>query len=90
MFQKKLIDARRCSLVPLTKSRRILKIDETHEIIFDDFRRIRLNEKADLVFADPPFGIDFKANLQTYHRSPDALSYVEVSKEHYPNFIQRL
>jgi len=43
-----------------------------------------------LVFADPPFGIEFKGNLETYHRTPDALSYVEVTTEEYPSFIQSL
>lgn len=68
----------------------ILKVDNDHKIIFDDFRNVRLNEKASLVFADPPFGIGFCGNLQTYHRTPDALSYVEVSAKEYPNFIQEL
>jgi len=68
----------------------ILKIDDAHWVIFDDFRKVELNEKADLVFADPPFGIGFKGDLQTYHRTPDALSYVEVPKEEYPDFIQSL
>lgn len=67
-----------------------IKIDEDHLIIFDDFRNVNLNKKADLIFADPPFGIEFKANLQTYHRTPDALAYVEVSKDDYPRFIQEL
>jgi len=68
----------------------MLKVDCAHRIIFDDFRNVRLDEKADLIFADPPFGIAFKGNLQTYHRTPDALSYVEVSREEYPNFIRSL
>lgn len=49
-----------------------------------------MDEKADLVFADPPFGIDFKSNLHSYHRTPDALSYVEVSRKGYPVFIKTL
>jgi len=69
---------------------KMFKIDDDHIVIFDDFREVRLNEKADLVFADPPFGIGFKGNLQTYHRTPDALSYVEVPREDYPSFIQSL
>jgi len=68
----------------------VLEIDNTHRVIFDDFRNVKLDEKADLVFADPPFGIGFKGNLQTYHRTPDALSYVEVPEEAYPGFIQSL
>jgi len=71
-------------------SGRILQIDDNHKIIFDDFRNVRLNEKASLVFADPPFGIGFSGNLQTYHRTPDALSYVEVLAEEYPKFIREL
>ena len=73
-----------------TKSENILKIDDDHVIIFDDFRNVKLYEKADLIFADPPFGIGFKGNLQTYNRTPDALSYVEVPKEEYPKFIWEL
>ncbi len=75
---------------PLGESRRILKIDDAHMVIFDDFRNVKLNEKVDLIFADPPFGIGFKGNLQTYHRTPDALSYVEVPQEEYPDFIRSL
>lgn len=67
-----------------------LKIDEIHKVVFDDFRNVRLDEKADLIFADPPFGIEFKGNMQSYNRKPDALSYVEVSKEDYPDFIRDL
>ena len=72
------------------KQKRILKIDDSHIIIFDDFRNVELKEKADLIFADPPFGIGFKGNLQTYNRTPDALSYVEVPREDYPDFIRSL
>jgi site-specific DNA-methyltransferase (adenine-specific) len=70
--------------------RKFLSIDDTHKVIFDDFRNVRLGEKAGLIFADPPFGIGFKGNLQTYHRTPDALSYVEVPKGEYPRFIRDL
>ena len=28
-------------------------MDEDHFVIFDDFRNVRLREKADLIFADP-------------------------------------
>jgi site-specific DNA-methyltransferase (adenine-specific) len=69
---------------------KVLKIDDQHRVIFNDFRNVKLEEKADLIFADPPFGIDFKGNLQTYHRSPDALSYVEVPSKEYPKFIREL
>lgn len=68
----------------------ILNIGNGYKIIFDDFRNVRLDEKADLIFADPPFGIAFKGNLQTYNRKPDALPYVEVSKEEYASFIRSL
>ena len=68
----------------------ILEIDADHKVIFDDFRNVRLDEKADLVFADPPFGINFKGNLQTYHRKPDALPYVEIPIDEYPKFIESL
>ncbi len=69
---------------------KLLKIDDTHRVLFDDFLNVKLDEKADLVFADPPFGIGFKGNLQTYHRTPDAISYVEVPPKEYPSFIQNL
>ena len=59
-------------------------------MVFDDFRNIKLDEKADLVFADPPFGITFKGKLQSYHRTPDALLYQEVLIKDYQAFIQSL
>lgn len=74
----------------VSETKNTLKIDDTHQVIFDDFRNVKLDEKAALVFVDPPFGIGFKGNLQTYHRTPDALSYVEVPKEEYPKFIRSL
>ncbi len=67
-----------------------LVIDDSHWVLFDDFRNVKLPQKADMIFADPPFGIGFKSNLQTYHRTPDALSYVEVPKEEYQGFVQSL
>ena len=70
--------------------KQVLSIDEDHIVIFDDFRDVRLDVRADLVFADPPFGIEFRGNLGTYHRTPDALSYVEVPTEEYPSFIRSL
>jgi site-specific DNA-methyltransferase (adenine-specific) len=70
--------------------RRILQIDDSHRVIFDDFRNVRLDEKADLIFTDPPFGIDFKGNHQTYNRTPDAVSYVEIDRKNYQGFIQNL
>ncbi len=69
------------------KPTRTLTVDDGRRVIFGDFRSIRLEEKADLIFVDPPFGIGFKGNLQSYHRTPDALSYVEVSEEDYPRFV---
>jgi site-specific DNA-methyltransferase (adenine-specific) len=71
-------------------TRKTIKIDESHIVIFDDFREVKLDEKADLIFVDPPFGIEFKGNLQTYHRTPDALSYTEVPRKDYPDFIRSL
>ncbi len=68
----------------------VLNIDDDYSIIFDDFCNVTLNTKADLIFADPPFGIDFKGNLGTYNRKADALSYVEVSRDEYPEFIKDL
>jgi site-specific DNA-methyltransferase (adenine-specific) len=72
------------------KTGSVLKIDDDHLIVFDDFRNVKLNVKANLIFADPPFGIDFKGNLETYNRTPDTLSYIEVPKEDYPGFIKDL
>ena len=69
---------------------RVLEVGKGCKVIFDDFRNVKLDEQADLVFADPPFGIDFKGNLQSYHRTPDALSYKEVPLEEYPEFIRNL
>jgi len=69
---------------------KVFKIDDGHMVIFDDFRNVELDEKADLIFADPPFGIGFTGNLETYHRTPDALSYVEVPRADYTGFIQSL
>ena len=68
----------------------MLRIDDDHIVIFDDFRNVKLDEPADLVFADPPFGIGFEGNLQSYHRKPDAFSYIEIPKEEYPGFIRDL
>jgi len=73
-----------------SETKETLVIDDAHRVIFDDFRNVKLDEKADLIFVDPPFGIEFRGNLQTYHRTPDALSYVEVPKEEYPSFIKTL
>lgn len=72
------------------QSHRILRIDDDHIIIFDDFRNVKPESPVDLVFADPPFGIDFRGNLKSYHRKPDALLYVEVPGEEYPKFIRDL
>ncbi|MBS7626786.1 site-specific DNA-methyltransferase [Candidatus Bathyarchaeota archaeon] len=74
----------------MTTSKHILRIDNKHKIIFDDFRNVKLDDEADLIFADPPFGIGFKGNLQTYNRTPDSLSYVDVPKEKYSEFIRDL
>jgi site-specific DNA-methyltransferase (adenine-specific) len=77
-------------LIGLKDLVRVIEFGNGCKVIFDDFRNVRLGERADLIFADPPFGIDFKGNLQSYHRTPDALSYTEVSLEDYPQFIQSL
>ena len=68
----------------------ILQVDTESKVIFTDFRKVKLDHPADLIFVDPPFGIDFKANMQTYNRTPDALSYSEVPKIDYPKFIKHL
>lgn len=67
-----------------------INVSEDCKIVFDDFRNVKLDVKADLVFADPPFGIEFTGNLQSYHRKPDALSYREVPLKEYPAFIKDL
>lgn len=43
-----------------------------------------------MIFANPPFGIEFKGNLRTYNRTPDAVSYIEVQKEDCPISIRDL
>lgn len=67
-----------------------MALDQDHIVVFDDFRNVTLAEEADLIFADPPFGIDFRGNMATYNRTPDALSYIEVPREEYPKFIREL
>ena len=69
---------------------RNIELGNECKVIFDDFRNVKLNKPADLVFADPPFGIGFRGNLQTYHRTPDALSYTEVPFGEYPEFMKSL
>jgi len=63
-----------------------------HQVYFGDFKQIMptLNVKPKLVIADPPFGIGFKSNLQTYNRDEDAISYVEVPPKEYSSFIHSL
>jgi site-specific DNA-methyltransferase (adenine-specific) len=69
---------------------RTIELGNDCKVVFDDFRNVKLDEPADLIFADPPFGINFRGNLQTYHRTPDALSYKEVSLGEYPEFMKSL
>jgi site-specific DNA-methyltransferase (adenine-specific) len=69
---------------------RVIEVGNGCKVVFDDFRNVKLNEHADLIFADPPFGIDFRGNLHTYHRTPDALSYKEVPLDEYPEFMKSL
>ena len=61
-------------------------------VYFGDFRQVipTLNGKPRLIIADPPFGIGFKSNLETYNRDEDAISYVEVPPKEYPSFIHSL
>lgn len=63
-----------------------------YQVYFGDFKQIipTLNVKPKLVIADPPFGIGFKSNLQTYNRDEDAISYVEVPPKEYSFFIHSL
>jgi site-specific DNA-methyltransferase (adenine-specific) len=70
--------------------RRSIEFGEGCGVIFDDFRNVKLDEEADLIFADPPFGINFKGNLGSYHRKPDALSYREVPRDEYSSFVNSL
>jgi len=62
------------------------------QVYFGDFRQVMpaLSVKPKLVIADPPFGIGFKSNLQTYNRDKDALRYVEVPLEKYSSFVSSL
>ena len=63
-----------------------------YQVYFGDFKQIipTLNVKPKLVIADPPFGIGFKSNLETYNRDEDAISYVEVPPREYSSFIHSL
>jgi len=63
-----------------------------YSVYFGDFRQVMptLNAKPKLVIADPPFGIGFKSNMQTYNRDEDSISYVEVSPKEYSSFIHSL
>ncbi|MEM3733528.1 MAG: site-specific DNA-methyltransferase, partial [Nitrososphaerales archaeon] len=74
----------------VSRAYRFLEVDEDHRVIFADFRDVEMAREADLIFADPPFGIEFGGNLNTYNRTPDALDYVEVDRVDYPNFIKDL
>jgi site-specific DNA-methyltransferase (adenine-specific) len=61
-------------------------------VYFGDFRQIipTLDDKPKLIIADPPFGIGFKSNMQTYNRDEDSIGYVEVSPKEYSSFIHSL
>lgn len=61
-------------------------------VYFGDFKQVipALSVMPKLVIADPPFGIGFKSNLQTYNRDEDALRYVEVPLEKYSFFVSSL
>jgi site-specific DNA-methyltransferase (adenine-specific) len=63
-----------------------------YRIYFGDFRQIMptLNIKPKLIIADPPFGIGFRSNLQTYNRDEDTISYVEVPLKEYSSFVNSL
>lgn len=63
-----------------------------YQVIFGDFRQImpRLKVKPKLIIADPPFGINFKSNMQTYNRDEDSIGYVEVQPKEYSSFIHSL
>jgi len=63
-----------------------------YQVYFGDFRQVMpaLSVKPKLIIADPPFGIGFKSNLQTYNRDEDSISYVEVPPEEYSSFTHSL
>lgn len=62
-----------------------------HKFIIDDFRNVKLEEKADLVFADVPFGIDYRSgSAWKSEEYKGTYSYVDVSPEEYPTWIQQL
>lgn len=67
-----------------------LRLSPDHLIIFSDFRDVNIISKADLIFADPPFGIGFKAKHRTYARKHRVYEYVEVPKDQYPQWIRDL
>jgi len=63
---------------------------KTYEVYLFDYLGWKLKRKADLIFVDPPFGINFQGNLGTYNRTPDTMKYVEVPVINYPKFINGL
>jgi site-specific DNA-methyltransferase (adenine-specific) len=62
------------------------------QVYFGDFKQAmpNLEVKPRLIVADPPFGIGFKSNLQTYNRDEDTLRYIEVPLEKYSSFVNSL
>lgn len=61
-----------------------------YEVFLFDYKGFELIRKADLIFVDPPFGINFKGNLKSYNRKPDSMKYVEIPIPKYPSFIKDL
>ena len=62
-----------------------------HTFIIDDFRNVTLEEKANLVFADVPFGIDYSSKgAWKSEEYKGTHSYVDIPKEEYPAWIQEL
>ena len=60
-----------------------------HTFIIDDFRNVTLEEKANLVFADVPFGIDYSSKgAWKSEEYKGTHSYVDIPKEEYPAWIQ--
>ena len=62
-----------------------------HTFIIDDFRNVKLEEKANLVFVDVPFGIDYSGiGAWKAEEYKGTYSYIDVPKEEYPSWIEEL
>ena len=85
--------------MPKDFDRRILEIDASHRIIFDDFRNVRLDKKVDLIFTDPPFGINIltardgqvgKAGVYDTEFDDSSSMYLDLLTTVVPDFVRVL